>query len=156
MTWIACIMFFLLVIFYVKFILSEDKSGTAQSRLETKIWINSSFSLRVLSVLTPYMQPFAFLALFQLKTKWTKVQKTDDSDEDFTPGSSRKTWAHTHTHWLAFMAWDKKKITLREKQFNRYCTNLKNPKVFAWFDLFLATALNQFMQINNSPPLHRF
>ncbi|PFX14052.1 hypothetical protein AWC38_SpisGene21820 [Stylophora pistillata] len=30
------------------------------------------------------------IPLAQLKTKWTKAKKTEDNDEDFTPGSSRK------------------------------------------------------------------
>ncbi|PFX13417.1 cingulin-like protein 1, partial [Stylophora pistillata] len=37
------------------------------------------------------------IPLAQLKTKWTKAQKTEDSDEDFTPGPSRKTRSRANT-----------------------------------------------------------
>lgn len=159
MTWIACIMFFLLVISYVKIHLVGGQKWNSTVTFGDKNINQQLFLLKGAfcsdTIYVTLCVPCSVSAQNQMdegtknRRQWRGLHSGF-----FKENVSTHSYTLIHTDWLSWLGI--KKITLREKQFNRYCTNLKNPKVFAWFDLLLATALNQFMQINNSPPLHRF
>lgn len=155
MTWIACTMLFLLVIFYVNIYLVRGQKWNSTVTFGDK---NINWQLFLLK------GAFCAFCLYVTLSVPCSVSAQNQMDEGT---KNRRQWRGLYsglfkenvstliqTDWLSWLGI--KKITFRQKQFNRHCTNLKKPQVVAWSDLLLATALNQFMQINNSPPLQRF